>query len=154
MINKIFTSILFLFLSSCGYEVMHSKKNSSNYNFSISKITFIGDRDVNIKIKEKINNYTLDKKNRSFILKISSDTEKVILAKDLAGNPTSFKSSIIVDIEVLMENNSKNNLRVIESYNYNTDSNKFELKKHERQILNNLAESATEKIISKLSNVQ
>jgi len=154
MFNKILISILFLFLSSCGYEAIHSKKNSAIYNFSISELTFIGDRDINIKIKERINNYTLSNKNRNFILKISSDREKVVLAKDIAGNPTSYKSTIIINVEVKMKNNPKGSLQLIESFNYNNVSNKFDLKRHESEIINNLAETAAEKLIYKLSNIQ
>ena len=78
----------------------------------------------------------------------------MVLVKDAAGDPTSFKSTIIVNIEVLMENNFKNNLQVVESFNYNNDTNKFNLKRYEREIINNLAETAAEKLIYKLSNIQ
>jgi len=54
----------------------------------------------------------------------------------------------------LMENNFKNNLQVVESFNYNNDTNKFNLKRYEREIINNLAETAAEKLIYKLSNIQ
>jgi len=154
MFKKILIPILLLFLSSCGYEAIHSKKNSTNYNFSISEIKFVGDRDVNIKIKERMNNFTSNKKGKNFVLKISSDVEKVILAKDTGGDPTSFKSTIIVNIEVLMENNFKKDLQVVESFNYNNDTNKFNLKRYEREIINSLAETASEKLIYKLSNIQ
>ena len=154
MFKKILIPTLLLFLSSCGYEAIHSKKNSTNYNFSISEITFVGNRGINIKIKEKMNNFTSNKEGKNFVLKISSDAKKVVLAKDAAGDPTSFKSTIIVNIEVLMENNFKNNLQVVESFNYNNDTNKFNLKRYEREIINNLDETAAEKLIYKLSNIQ
>jgi hypothetical protein len=154
MFKKILIPTLLLFLSSCGYEAINSKKNSTNYNFSISEITFVGNRDINIKIKEKMNNFTSNKEGKNFVLKISSDVEKVILAKDTGGDPTSFKSTIIVNIEVLMENNFKKDLQVVESFNYNNDTNKFNLKRYEREIINSLAETASEKLIYKLSNIQ
>ena len=72
MEKRIFTFILLLFLSSCGYEAIHSKKNSSNYNFSINELTLVGERDINLKIKDKLNNYTLTKKDKDFMLNISS----------------------------------------------------------------------------------
>jgi len=53
-----------------------------------------------------------------------------------------------------MNNKFKSNLRIIESFNYNNISNKFDLKNYEDEIKNNLAETATEKIIFKLSNIQ
>ena len=154
MLKKIIIPILLLLLSSCGYEAIYSKKNLSSYDFSISELTFVGDRDVNIKIKQRLNSFTVNKKNKNFILKISSDAEKVVLAKDTAGNPTNFKYTITVNIEVIMKNNLKNNLQIIDSFNYNNDVNKFDLKKYELQIIRNLAETASEKLLYKLSNIQ
>ena len=154
MLKKTFTLILFLFLSSCGYEAIHSKQNIINYDFYISGINFEGDRDVNLKIKEKLNNYTLNKKNKIFTLQISSSTEKVTLLKNISGDATSYKSVITVNIQVLMENIIKSNLQIVESFNYNNDTNKFDLKRYEREIKNNLAETATDKLIFKLSNIQ
>ena len=154
MFKKTYILVLFLFLSSCGYEAINSKKNSINYNFSINKLTFIGERNVNLKIKEKLNNYTLYKKDKNFVLKISSRAEKVVLAKNLAGDPTSFKSTIIVNAEALIENTSKNNFQFIENFNYNNLDNKFDLKRYEREIKNNLAETVAEKLIFRLSNIK
>jgi hypothetical protein len=153
MQKKIFTLILFLFLSSCGYEAIHSKKNSKNYNFSIDKLNFIGQREINLKIKEKLNNYTLSKNNKKFTLSISSISEKTILAKDTSGDATSFQNKIILQVESIMNNKLKNNFTIIEYFNYNNNSNKFELKKYEREIRNNLAEIASDKLIFKLSNI-
>ncbi|MDB0067209.1 hypothetical protein N9E77_01455 [Candidatus Pelagibacter sp.] len=153
MQKKIFTLILFLFLSSCGYEAIHSKKNTENYDFSIDKLNFIGQREVNLKIKEKLNNYTLSKNNKKFILNISSTSEKTILAKDTSGDATSFQNKIILQVESIMNNKFKNNFTIIEYFNYNNNSNKFELKKYEREIRNTLAEIASDKLIFKLSNI-
>ena len=62
MFQKKIILLLLLLLSSCGYEAIHSKKNSINYSFSVSELSFVGDRTVNLKIKEKLNNYTQIKK--------------------------------------------------------------------------------------------
>lgn len=154
MLKKKFALIFFLLLSSCGYEAIYSKKNIINYNFSISNLTLMGEKDINLKIKEKLYNYTLNKKDKNFILTISCNMKKVAIARNISGNPTKFKSTIIIDIEVLMEGNLKNNLQIIESLNYSNIDNKFDLKKYEQQIKYNLAEVATEKLIFKLSNIQ
>ena len=154
MLKKNFIFLLLLLLSSCGYEAIHSKKNSIKYNFSISEISFVGDREINLKIKEKINNYTLSKKNKNFILKIFTISEKVVLAKDTSGDATSFKNTISINVEILMNNKLKNNFVILESFNYNNVSNKFDLKKYEKEIKNNLAEAAADKLIFRLSNLQ
>jgi len=153
MFQKKIILLLFL-LSSCGYEAIHTKKNSVNYIFSINELSFTGDRKINLKIKERLSNYTQSKKDKDFILRISSTSEKIVLAKDTAGDTTAFKNTISINVEVLMNNKFKSNLGIIESFNYNNISNKFDLKNYEDEIKNNLAETATEKIIFKLSNIQ
>ena len=154
MQTKIIIFLILLFLSSCGYESIHSKKNSINYNFSIDKIDLIGDKEINLKIKEKLNNYTLSQKNKNFILKISSTSKKVVLAKNTAGDATSFQNLITVNVEVSMNDEFKNKFIIEQKFNYNNNSNKFNLKRYEKDIKNNLAETATDRLIFKLSNIQ
>ena len=153
MFQKKIIFLLLLLLSSCGYEAIHSKKNTENYSFSIDKLNFIGQREINLKIKEKLNNYTLSKNNKKFALNISSTSEKTILAKDTSGDATSFQNKIIIQVESIMNNKFKNNFTIIEYFNYDNNSNRFELKKYEREIRNTLAEIASDKLIFKLSNI-
>ena len=154
MKTKIIIFFLLLLLSSCGYEAIYSKKNNKNYNFSISKIDLIGDKEINLKIKEKLSNYILNQKDKTFTLKIYSTSKKIVLAKDVAGDATSFQNSIVVNVEILMNSNFKNNFIMKEKFNYNNNSNKFNLKRYEKDIKNNLAETATDKLIFKLSNIK
>ena len=153
MLKKNFIFLLLLLLSSCGYEAIHSKKNSIKYNFSISEISFVGDREINLKIKERINNYTLSKKNRNFILKIFTVSEKVVLAKDTSGDATSFKNTISINVEILMNNKLKNNFVILESFNYNNVSNKFDLKKYENNIQQNLTNKIFQEMLLYLSSI-
>ena len=73
MKKKIFTFLLFLFLSSCSYEATYSLKNRSIYAFSISELVLTGDRQVNLKIKQLLNPYTNPKikEEKNFVLNIS-----------------------------------------------------------------------------------
>jgi len=150
MLKTTFTLILFLFLSSCGYKAIHSKKNNNSYDFSISKLNFIGDRNINLRIKEKLNNYTLNKKDKNFILDIESDVEKKILSKDASGEVTNFKITIKIKVELL----AKGNLEITENFNYNNIENKFNLKTYENQVIKDLTNTAVDKLIFKLSNIE
>ena len=154
MQKKIFLLLFFLFLSSCGYDAIYSKKNSTNYSFSISKLNFIGDRDVNLKMKERLNSYTLNKENKDFKIKISSTSSKTVAAKDTTGDATSFKNTVIINVEISTNDKLKNSFVMSEGFNYNNNSDKFSLKRYEREIKNNLAETISEKLIFKLSNIQ
>ena len=154
MKKKNFLLLFFLFLSSCGYDAIYSKKNSISYNFSISELNFIGDRDINLKMKERLNSYTLNKKDKDFKIKISSTTAKAVAAKDTTGDATSFKNTVIINVEISKNDKLINGFVMSESFNYNNNTDKFSLKRYEREIKNNLAETISEKLIFKLSNIQ
>jgi hypothetical protein len=154
MKKKIFTFLLFLFLSSCGYEATYSLKNRSIYAFSISELVLSGDRQINLKIKQLLNPYTNPKieEDRKFILNISSNSEKIITTKDAAGDAVKFKNEITVKVRVLLDGKNATNLVIIEDFIYDNNSDTFELKTYENQIKNNLAEAAVNKILFKLVN--
>ena len=154
MFQKKIIFLLLLLLSSCGYEAIYSKKNSSNYIFSINDLSFVGDKTINLTIKQKLNIFTQNKKNKDFVIKVSSSSKKIILSKNTAGDATSFKNAITINVDVLMNDKFKNNFVISENFNYNNISNKFNLKRYEEEIKNNLAETASDKLIFKLSNIQ
>ena len=152
MKKKIFTFLLFLFLSSCGYEATYSLKNRSIYAFSISELVFTGDRQINLKIKQLLNPYTNPKieEEKKFILNISSSSEKIITTKDAAGDAVKFKNEITVKVQVLLDGRNATNLVIIEDFIYDNNPDTFELRTYENQIKNNLAEAAVNKILFKL----
>jgi len=153
MQKKIFTYLLLLLLSSCGYEAIYSKKNYINNNFSISELNLAGDRDINLKIKQKVNNYTLVTKDKDFKLKISSTSEKKIIAKNTSGDSTIFKITIKVNTDITTKDGYKSNMQIVENFTYNNNLDKFGLKEYEREIKRNLAETAANKLVSRLSRI-
>ena len=154
MQKKIFSFLFLFLLSSCGYEATYSKKKLLNYDFSISEINFTGDREVNVKMKEKLNNYIINKKNKNFKLTILSIATKTVSAKSISGDATNFKSTVSIKVNLVMNNRLKNNFIIKESFNYNNNSNKFNLKTYEKDIKNNLTETITEQLIFRLSNIK
>ena len=154
MFQKKIILLLLLLLSSCGYEAIYSKKNSLNYVFSISDLSFVGDKTINLAIKEKLSVFTQNKKDKDLVIKISSTSKKIVLSKNTAGDATSFKNAISINVDILMNDKFKNNFVILENFNYNNISNKFNLKRYEEEIKKNLAETASDKLIFKLSNIQ
>ena len=154
MQKKIFLLLFFLLLPSCGYEAIYSKKNAINYDFSINKLNFDGDRDINLKVREKLTSYTLSKKNKDFEIKIYSASTKSVVANDTTGDATVFKNTVDINVEISENDKLRNSFVMSESFNYNNNSDKFSLKRYEREIKNNLAETISDKLIFKLSNIQ
>ena len=152
MFKKTFLICVFLFITSCGYEAMHSMKNLSKYDFSIKSVNLSGDRDVNLTIEQRINNYMLDKKSRQFTLNINSSSTKEILAKNAAGDPTSFENTTSIDVQVYMADGLKGTFEIEKKFKYNNISNKFDLDNYEQSLKQNLAETITNELLFKLSN--
>ena len=154
MEKKIFTFLLLLFLSSCGYEATYSLKNRAIYAFSISELVLTGDRQVNLKIKQMLAPYKNPKieENKSFVLNIFSISEKIIMTKDAAGDAVKFKNEITLKVQVFLDEENTSNIVIKESFIYDNNSDTFELKTYENQIKSNLAETAVDKILFKLVN--
>ena len=121
MFKRSFIIVIFLLTTSCGYEAIYSKKNTINYNFSISDINFEGDRDINLNIKKKLNNYILNKKDKEFKLNIKSIVEKIILAKNISGDPTSFKNITTIYVDILVQNNIQNSFKISQNIKYDNN---------------------------------
>ena len=158
MKKKIFTFLLFLFLSSCGYEAIYSLKNRVNYAFQISKLELSGDRQVNLKMKQILSTYSNPniaiEKRKIFELKISSDSEKITITKNASGDATKFKNEITLKVQVSMDRTIISNFSVTEKFIYNNNSNTSELRSYENQIKNNLTEAAVDKILLKLTLIK
>ena len=154
MLKKTILFLIFLFTASCGYEAIYSKKNQKDYDFSISEIYFVGDRDVNIKIKQRLNNYVLNKKTKEFRLTIKSIIKKEVLVKDAAGDPTNFETTLTINTDVFVNNILRKKIKIEKKFKYNNNADKFALANYEKSLQNNLAESISNELIFKLSNIK
>ena len=147
MINskKITIIIFFLLLLSCGYKPIFS---SSETNFSITEIKLFGKINIGSKIKKNLNIYrNVENKNTFYSLKINADQKKNVISKDAKGDPKIFEIQISVDLTILENNKIKNKKNFKESFTYNNSTNKFDLKRYEKNIEDNLIK----KIITKIT---
>jgi len=154
MLKRVAIIFIFFLTTSCGYETMYSKKKIIDYDFSIKDITLTGDTYINLKIKQKLSGYILNQKNKVFDVKINSTSNRAILAKDSKGDPTSFKNTIIINVEVMQKEKVKNILRLEKALKYDNKSNKFDLNKYERKLKTSLTNTMMDELIFKLSNIQ
>ena len=154
MLQKNILIILFLLTTSCGYEAIYAKKNSVNYDFYIGSINFEGDRNINLRIKQKLNNYMINKKNREFNLDIKTVEEKIILAKNITGDATNFQNTVNVSIKVFIVDKFLKNIEIEKNFKYENIANKYDLGNYVRELKTNLAETIAEELVIKLSNTQ
>jgi hypothetical protein len=147
MINskKITIIISFLLLLSCGYKPIFT---SSKASFSITEIKLFGEKNIGSKIKKNLNIYkNAENKSIFYSLKINSDQKKNVVSRDAKGDPKIFEIQVLIDFTILENNKIKNKKNFKESFTYNNSTNKFDLKRYEENIEDNLIE----KIITKIT---
>jgi len=154
MLKRVAIIFIFFLTASCGYEIMHSKKKIINYDFSIKDITLTGDSYVNLKIKQKLNNYILNQKNKVFDVKINSTSNRTVLARNIKGDPTSFKNTIIINVKIMQKEKLKKTLQLKKELKYDNKLNKFDLNRYERELKSSLTATMMDELIFKLSNIQ
>ena len=151
MIKKLFLFSALILFVNCGYESVYIKKDNSL--IKIGKINLKGDKKINRKILSSSGIKETSNITNSYLLVLNSKKNKEIVSKNSAGNATSYKISINVDISIIDPIDGKiiKSKMFSSSFTYNNNENKFQLSQDEKNILNNLIESTSKKVVFYLS---
>jgi len=152
MIKKIALAAIFiLFLNGCNYEPIYSLKNEK---FSIGNLQSTGDKKINKLLTKKLEIYKNNDSNKiKYNLNITSEIIKSTASKDKKGNPTIFTLTLTIRIEVKNSMGEKKSKIFVENTSYDNDNNKFNLRKYENSIKNNMIETINENIILYLQDL-
>jgi hypothetical protein len=144
MLKKITLLLSLCFFWGCGYEPLYLKKN--DYKQQINVITFSGDQKINKIIISSLG----IKENRNltsgYILTLKSSKKIDVVSKDKTGNPSAYKSSIIVNFTLTNEETIIRQKEFNSSFFYNNSKDKFGLSKYQREVELNLINEISEKI--------
>ena len=150
--KRIFLVLVIIFLNSCGYTPLYSSKDSNYKVISLKK-------NLNNSLTNYIQNSieVLSNENADKSLKISFEyNENIsIILKDSKGDPAKNRLKVIIDLSLF--DNSDNLIiskKFSESFEYNIDDNKFNLKQYEKNIKLNLVEDITQQILVFLASVK
>ena len=135
-------------LNHCDYKPVYSNQNKVDYKIVIT--SFTGDREINNLISKTLKRNS--KENSNKIINISLDTKysKNTLARNNAGTITDYQANVISKFTIEKENNSENFI-VVEKFNFQKMTDKYEEKNYERTIKKNLANSISQKLILRIS---
>jgi len=146
MIKKIIIILsLIFFLTNCGFSPVYLK--NENRNFSIEKIIFTGDRELNNFLKSNLKNYKNEESNNKFFIEAKSEYSKVVLSKNAASEATNYQleAKVIFLIKPINIEISITEKEIMDSMN-----DKFEEARYERTIKQNFAYSISDKLSSEL----
>ena len=145
-------TILLILLSSCGFKPIYSSKDS---NFDIIEIVNKNKNKNSFTIEEKVKSLSNQEAIKKVKLEINYKQSITTILKDSKGDPSKKKLSINVNLLVKDEkNNFLINKNFNEEFNYDVQSDKFNMSQYEDSITNNLNNKISDDIIFLLGTLE
>ena len=137
MIKKVKYSLIFLFLLSCGYSPIY--QTNQKINFKLDIINYSGDKEIGREIVKGLEKFKEGENLNIFNAKLDIKKRESIATKDEKGDPSSFKTTIEINLDLINQTNSKVIKRkFIEEITYDSMENKFELNQYKNKLEKNM----------------
>ena len=137
-------------LTSCGYRALYSNKN---FNLKIVKIEKIKKNKLNLTIGKRLKNFSNNQALKKISLEIDTEKQIKVVSKDMQGNPSRYRMIIKLNINIIDNQNKKINKNIAQDFSYNTNSNRFALSQHEKEIEEVLINKIIDELIKDLSRL-
>ena len=150
MKKYIYIILVPLFLLSCEYTPIYSNKN--DYNFSIEKINFEGNSEINNLVEKKLIRFQNRNVNKKFIITTISSYKKISQSKNLTGKTTDYLITIEIIFKIKKGNEQKTLINK-EEFMIKSFSDKFEENKLKKIKKKDLVNSMVNELIIHLSRI-
>ena len=139
-------------LTNCGFKPIYSSKNS---NFKIIEIINENENKNSFAIEKIIMSLSNKEAMRKIKLEMNYKQTFITILKDSKGDPSKKKLSISVNLVVKNEkDNILTNKNFSEEFNYDVQSDKFNMAQYEDNITNNLNSKISNDIIFLLGTLK
>ena len=149
--KNIIAIIFLIFLSNCGYSSVYKDGKSNDIFVNITSMQ--GDKIMNNLIRNQLELYSNKSSQNKYNIIISTNFQKITLAKDSSGVTTNYRLTVNSDFEVNFKGEIFN-LSFKENLDIKNFSDTFEQNNYENTIKINFATSLREKLIIKLLEKQ
>ena len=137
MVKKAKYLIIFLFLLSCGYSPVYQSNNEINLKLDL--INYSGDKEIGREIVKGLEKFKKGKNLNIFNARFNVTKKETIVTKDKKGDPSSFKTTIEMNLDLTYQKNNREFTRkFIEEITYDSMENKFELNKYKNKLEKNM----------------
>mgnify|MGYP006159109733 FL=1 len=153
--NKLFSIILFIVISGCGFKIVDLSKIN---NFSVIEINTNGDKKINYIMKNNILYASKNNKAKQITININTKKDKIIKEKNIKNEITKYEITIIADVTFseITKNNSYS-FTVIKNSSYDVASQNSVTRNNEKKLVsvlsNNLADEILKEIRLKLNDI-
>ncbi len=150
--KKIFLVIIILLLNNCGYTPIYLAKDS---NFKIISLNSNVNNNLTNYIENSISVFSNEDSNKKLNIVFDLKENVSVILKDSKGDPSKNRLTITVDLSLFdINKNLLASNTFSESFQYNIDDNKYNLKQYEKNIKFSLVEQISSQIIEYLTNVK
>ena len=148
--KKIFLVIIILLLNNCGYTPIYLAKDS---NFKIISLNSNVNNNLTNYIENSISVFSNEDSNKKLNIVFNLKENVSVILKDSKGDPSKNRLTITVDLSLFdINKNLLASNTFSESFQYNIDDNKYNLKQYEKNIKFSLVEQISSQIIEYLTN--
>ena len=151
MKSKVLVIILSVLLASCGFKSIYSSKNS---NFEVIDIVNKNENKNSFLIEKMVMAISNNEAQKKLKLEIDYQQLTTTILKDSKGDPSKNKLLIKVNLKVKnQEDKVLINKVFTEDFNYNVQTNKFEMSQYVENISENLNRKISNDIIFLLATL-
>ena len=140
--KKLFTLIILIFISGCGYTSIYQE---TNQDLNLKILDMQGDFEINTFLKNDFKIASNKNSENIFELNIETEYNKVAIAKDSTGKATDYNIEMKAKFILVSNENKKINYEEKLKIKYNDD--KFEQSNYERDIKRNFSKIIQKKLI-------
>ncbi len=137
MIKKTKYLLIFLFLLSCGYSPIY--QSGKKINFKLGSINYTGDKEIGREIVKGLEKFKKGENLNILDANFFVNKKEIIVTKNKKGDPSSFKTTIELNLNLTYRNNDNILTRkFIEESTYDSIDNKFELNEYKNKLEKNM----------------
>ena len=129
--------LFFLFLFGCGYTPIYEV--NQKINFGLDEITYSGDKKIGRQIEKSLEKFRNNETKNIFNVDFESLKRKEVVTKDKKGDPSSYKLTIEVRLDLTSKTQNKSfERKFIKDSTFDSMDNKFELNQNINNIEKNM----------------
>ena len=141
-----------MFLNGCGYTPLYSSKDSNYKVISLKKNV---NNSLTNYVQNSIEVNSNENAEKSLNISFEYNENISVILKNSKGDPTKNRLNVVINLSLLDTNdNLITSKQFSESFEYNIDDNKFNLKQYEKNLKFSLIEQISQQIIEFLTNVK
>ncbi len=143
--------ILLIFLSNCGYTVVH--KNIQKKNINIKIVDTKGDTNINSKLVKKLKQLNDKNARNSLDINISSNYQKKIISRTSTGSVEDYKVILTVEYNILIKENIQK-INFQQEFKLKNTDESFERQKNESILIDDFVSSSINELFLQISNLK